>query len=49
MDLRHHVIPPYGERNEYVNNAVTLHTFDVPCSLLETDGKSEKFWKVAAF
>jgi hypothetical protein len=48
MDLRNgELMSPYGERNKYVNNAVVLHTFEVPCDLLKTEGNIEDFWKVA--
>lgn len=50
MDLRNaHLIPPYSERNKYVNNAAILHTFYVPCNLLKSEGMSDNFWKAAIF
>jgi hypothetical protein len=50
MDLRNaHLIPPYGKRNKYVNNAAILHTFYVPCNLLKNEGMSDNFWRATTF
>jgi hypothetical protein len=44
VDLRtNHLIAPYGERNKYVNIAVSLETIEIPCRLFERD----EFWPLA--
>lgn len=50
MDLRNgYMIPPYGERYNYVNCAVAIHSIQVPCNLFKNEGKSDDFWKAATF
>jgi len=44
VDLRtNYLIAPYGERNKYVNSAVSLETIEAPCRLFERD----EFWSLA--
>jgi hypothetical protein len=45
IDLRtNHLIPPFNERNKYINNAVTLETIEIPCKLFE----SNDFWPLVS-